>query len=133
MLLASVHRVVKWVGRRSRPARSKRLSQLCRPWLEGLEDRTVPNAVNWTGGSGLWNDSSHWLDATTMTNHVPTSSDDAIINTAVTVTHNTGTDTVLSVAVSSGTLDLTGGILNAGAVSGTGTYNLKAVRSATPR
>ena len=61
------------------------------PRLERLEDRLMPNAVNWIGGSGDWDTAGNWLDATTHTNHLPTASDDAVINVAgITVTHNAG-------------------------------------------
>jgi hypothetical protein len=75
----------------SRPA--QRPARACRAIrLEALEDRTVPSTVNWVGGSGDWGTASNWLDARTGTHHVPTASDDAIINVAgVTVTHARGT------------------------------------------
>jgi hypothetical protein len=72
--------------------------------VEQLEDRTVPNAVNWIGGSGSWTDASHWLDATTGMNHVPGAGDDAGINgSGVTVTLN-GSQSVHSFSLSSATL-----------------------------
>jgi hypothetical protein len=70
------------------------------------------STVNWIGGSGDWNDASHWLDAATMTNHVPTATDDAAISVAgVTVTHSTGADAVKSLSASGGTFTLSGGTL----------------------
>jgi hypothetical protein len=45
---------------------------VARPWLELVEDRALPSTVNWIGGSGNWNDASHWFDTLTMTNHVLT-------------------------------------------------------------
>src|SRR5262245_14993259 len=78
-----------------------------RPWLERLEDRTVPSAVNWIGGSGDWNDASHW-----DTGQVPTATDDAVISVAsVTVTHSLGADAVNSLSASGGTFTLSGGTL----------------------
>jgi fibronectin-binding autotransporter adhesin len=98
-----------------------------RPSFELLEDRALPSTVNWIGGSGNWNDSSHWLDATTGTNHVPAATDAAVINAAgVTVTHgNSGTDPAQSITISDGTLSLTAGTLDvAGTLSGAGTFIL---------
>jgi hypothetical protein len=96
--------------------------------LEQLEDRTVLSTVNWIGASGIpgnWNDANKWLDATTMTNHVPGATDDAVINVSgVTVTHGTGSDTVHSLTVSNGTFSLSGGTLNAGTLEGGGLINL---------
>ena len=40
----------------------------------------MPSVVNWIGGLGNWNDASHWLDATTGTNHTPAPADDAVID-----------------------------------------------------
>src|SRR5262249_2403255 len=75
--------------RRDRPSKARRGRKLFRPRLEVLEDRTVPNAVSWINGSGSWSDASHWLDATTGTNHVPGTLDDAVIDVSgVTVTLN---------------------------------------------
>src|SRR5262249_41583205 len=54
---------------------------------------------------GLWSSDNNWSEF-----HPPTDQDDAIINTTVSVTHNTGTDTVHSLAISTGaTLNLSGG------------------------
>jgi hypothetical protein len=91
-----------------------------------LEGREVPSTVNWVGGSGNWNDASHWLDAMTGTNHVPTATDDAvIIVSGITVTHGTGTDTVNSLSASNGTFLLSGGTLTATTtLSGYDTFNL---------
>jgi hypothetical protein len=99
-----------------------------KPWLQVLEDRTLLSTVNWIGGSGNWNDPTHWLDAMTMLNHVPTASDDAVIGLAgVTVTHGPLlTDSVRSVAVSdpssllavvNGSLSTTSGVTVNGTLS----------------
>jgi hypothetical protein len=130
MLLDSLFRYLDSLRTRPRAKRDlKRRNLRYRPRLEALEDRTLLNAVNWLGGSGLWSDSTHWLDAVTGTNHVPTGNDDAGIATGATVTHNAGTDPVQSVSVSSGnTLSLTGGTLNISSMpsslSGSGTVRL---------
>jgi fibronectin-binding autotransporter adhesin len=116
-----VKKLTRQVVRHSAPIKDHRLNSF-RPRLEALEDRTLPSIVNWIGGSGNWNDASHW-DA----GNVPTAADDAVINVAgVTVTHgNSGTDPVQSISVSSGTLSLTVGTLNvSGMLSGTGTFRL---------
>jgi hypothetical protein len=85
----------------------------------------LPSTVNWTGTSGLWNDATKWTDASDSSHHVPGAGDDAVISTAVTVTHNS-TDSVQSVSVSTGTLEFTGGNLTVSTTaSGTGTYNLR--------
>jgi hypothetical protein len=123
--------------RNGRPVRRSRAVRL-RPRLELLETREVPSTVNWIGGSGDWNDATHWLDAMTGTNHVPTASDDVVIAVnGITVTHGStgsadqahslswtsatdsfecsrGTLTVLSgpTAVQIGTLTLSGGTLD---------------------
>lgn len=82
-------------------ARSPRL------FLLRLEDRLTPTLNVWTGraGDGLWSNENNWSEFRT-----PTAADDAIINSNVTVTHNTGDDTVHSLAISTGAiLNLTGG------------------------
>jgi hypothetical protein len=98
------------------------------PRLGRLEDRITPDTVSWVVGSGdgNWGDASHWLDAQTLTNHVPGATDDAVINDAVTVTHASETGTVQSLSLTSGTLVLSGGTLTVSTtVSGSGTYDLK--------
>jgi hypothetical protein len=91
MILSSLRRLF------ARSATVSRARRPRRPWLECLEDRTMPSVVNWIGGSGNWNDASHWLDAVTLMNHTPTASDDAVIDVGgVTVTHGSSTDTIHS-------------------------------------
>jgi hypothetical protein len=95
--------------------------------LELLEDRALPSTLNWIGGSGNWNDSSHWQDPITLMTRVPTATDDAVINVGgVTVTHgNSGTDPAQSIMITNGTLSLTAGTLDvSGAVSGAGAFVL---------
>src|SRR4051812_8752401 len=66
--------------------------------LEALENRIVPATVLWTGSSADGSDPTHvhWQDQSNGTFHNPGAADDAVINTAVTVTHSTGSDTVNS-------------------------------------
>jgi hypothetical protein len=101
-------------ARRHRPVHQPRPARF-RPWAEALEDRWLPSTVNWVGGSGSWATASNWLDQTTMTHHVPTASDDAVINvTGITVTHGSGADSVRSLAslAATGSFVLSGGSLN---------------------
>jgi hypothetical protein len=120
-----MHRKLRPSSPGQRPPRRKAPASF-RPWLEGLEDRTLPSTVNWIGAmgaSGNWNDASKWEDAMDMSHHVPGQSDDAVINVSgVTVTHNNAqNDPVQSVSVSdsSATLSLTTGTLNvSGMLSG---------------
>jgi len=62
------------------------------PGCEPMEARTLLSTVNWVGSGtgGSWDVAANWLDATTMTNHVPTAADNAVINltSAGTVTLN---------------------------------------------
>jgi YD repeat-containing protein len=91
-------------GRRS--VRRPRFATLI-PSLEILEDRTLLSTVNWIAGSGNWNVAGNWLDATTMTSHVPTASDDAVIDVGgITVTHASGNDAVRSLALTDTTSTL---------------------------
>src|SRR5262245_51724871 len=110
MFWLSLHRLLKRassLSRRGRRAERRPRAAWFRPRLEYLEDRTLPSTVNWVGGSGDWSVANNWTDASTLTHHVPTASDDAVINVAnITVTHSTGTDQVQSVTISTGTLNL---------------------------
>ena len=50
--------------------------------------------VNWVGGSGDWNAPGNWLDALTLTHHVPGQFDDAVIDRpGITVTYSSGSGT----------------------------------------
>lgn len=108
-----------------------------RPVVEPLEDRMVPSSVSWVGGSGNWDNPSHW-----NTGLIPTSADTVLIqqpNVQVTVSDNeaagslslAATDTV-SIA-SSGSLTLAGlglsiangSIINAGKLVLTGPQRLQ--------
>ena len=60
-------RMVKQPSRRVQHGRNagRRRKPAFQPRLEILERRTLPSTVNWIGGSGDWNDATHWLDAMT--------------------------------------------------------------------
>src|SRR4051812_14266183 len=63
--------------------------------VELLEDRVVPAMVKWTAGSADWSVPANWTDQSDSSHRVPGSGDDAVIDTAVTVTHSTNSsDTV---------------------------------------
>jgi hypothetical protein len=65
-----------------------------RPTLEILEDRLAPAAIHWINtNGGDWSDPTNWSTGT-----VPGPSDDVLIDVGgnITVTHSTGTDTILS-------------------------------------
>jgi hypothetical protein len=117
MPLHSLRRLARRLFRPTRPIRlstSGRNTRGAKPRLEVLEDRTVLSTVNWVGGSGDWSNASNWLDAVTQAHHVPTPTDDAVINMAgdITVTHSAGSDRVHSLVsqnafvMSGGSLDL---------------------------
>jgi hypothetical protein len=101
------------------PARARRAYR--RLVVEALEDRLAPAMVLWTGGDGDWSVAANWTDQSDSSHHFPGASDDAVINTMVSVTHlSTGTDTIKSLtlgdidvasnfSLSAGTLDLSGG------------------------
>src|SRR5437588_2876890 len=96
-----------WFLPGARTVRHTAAARLARWTLQRLEDRVTPVTNLWTGGSGLWSDVSHWDQ-----NHVPTSTEDVLIDGFVTVTHGTGTDTVHNVTLSNGAaLVLAGGSL----------------------
>ncbi|HLJ97780.1 MAG TPA: CARDB domain-containing protein, partial [Gemmataceae bacterium] len=57
--------------------------------METLEDRTLLSIVSWIGGSGDWNDTTHW-----STGSLPGATDDVQINVSgITVTHSAGAGT----------------------------------------
>jgi adhesin HecA-like repeat protein len=135
MSMPWVRRLVDgWARRRRGPAGEQRPARRRRLLLENLEDRTVPSTVSWIGAPGApgnFNDASKWLDQTTLTNHVPTAADEAVIGVAgVTVTHATGSDTVHSLTIGDNLNDtfvLSGGTLtlSTDSVSGsTDAFNL---------
>jgi RHS repeat-associated protein len=85
-----------------------------RPMVEMLEDRTLLSTVNYIGpNNGDWDTAANWQDQTDLSNHVPTASDDAVINTAVNVLHaTTATDSANSLSLASGaTFNLSAGSL----------------------
>src|SRR5271157_2494529 len=100
---------------RSARRRSNRVrSRSFLPRYELMEDRTLLSTVNWVGSNtgGNWDVATNWLDATTGLNHVPTASDDAVVNltAAGTVTLNgSATDTANSLTTNSSTSISIGG------------------------
>jgi hypothetical protein len=89
----------------ARLAVSPRAARRTRIRFDRLEDRVTPTNNIWNAGSGDWAVDGNW-----SLGHVPTGGEDAVINTAVTVTHDTGADAVNSVAISGGgSLVLSGG------------------------
>src|SRR5258708_17860952 len=113
-------------GSRSRRARAKaavrRRSKFFRPWMEVLEDRTVPSTVNWINSAGGdWDTASNWLDSSTNTNHTPGTIDDAVINTSgITVTHSS-TSSVHNFTLSGATLSGAGSLVVNGQFTWAGT------------
>src|SRR5271157_3866347 len=74
-------------GRRNRSQSVRRrpgpnIWWIFRPGCESMEERTLLSTVNWVGSGtgGSWDVANNWLDATTNTHHVPTGSDNAVIN-----------------------------------------------------
>jgi hypothetical protein len=105
--------------------RHARHSNNYRPLLEELEPIIVMSSVVWTGASGDWSAGASWTDSSDGSHHVPGLTDDAVINTAVTVTHSTNSDAVQSLTLgaasiasnltlSGGTLTLSGTVQNQG-------------------
>src|SRR5579859_6073468 len=93
-----------WRGPRSRTRRAWHHLR-----LELLENRITPNAVNWIGGSGDWNNGPNWDNGTG-----PGPGDDAVINVAgIIVTHSSGTNTINSLAAAD-PINLSGGSLSVG-------------------
>ena len=87
-----------------------------RPALSQLEDRTLLATMMWENpAGGDWDTASNWVNAADPNDqHVPTASDDAVINLPdVTVTHDSGTDSANSLTISSNqsALDISGGSL----------------------
>jgi YD repeat-containing protein len=81
-----------------------------------MEDRTLLSTMNWINPSGGdWDVASNWVNAANSSDyHVPTSSDDAVINfTGITVTHGSGTsDDSANSLTSQASLDLSNGSLS---------------------
>src|SRR5437867_1935768 len=102
--------------RRARPGDRTRLR------IEPLEQRLLLSTVNWIAGDGDWNTASNWLDNTSLTNHVPASGDDAVIDvTGITVTHGSGDADAVDSLTSKAAIDLSSGQLslaNASSISG---------------
>jgi len=87
-----------------------------------MEDRTLLASMLWANAAGGdWDVASNWVDQSNSNDHhVPTASDDALIDQAgITVTHSSSTsDSVNSVTVASGTtLSLSNGTMSIAAGS----------------
>jgi RHS repeat-associated protein len=130
---------------RSKPPHKARDHRQYRTTLEPLEDRLMLSTLRWTNpAGGDWDTASNWVNtADPNDHHVPTSADDAQINTGgITVAHSsTSNDSIhsltsqaalsisngsLSIAAAStiGELDFAGGTLTgAGALTVTGALN----------
>jgi Bacterial Ig-like domain (group 3) len=98
---------------RKRPGRS-------RPFLECLEDRTLPAGftIMWTNPmSGDWDTAGNWLDNMGH-NRVPNGNDDALINVAgVTVSHDQSTPDAVHSLVSFDPMTLSAGSIAFGSAS----------------
>jgi hypothetical protein len=95
-----------WQRRQQRRGRSS-----VRLLFEVLEERLSPAGAQWIGGSGDFNDPTHWAGGV-----VPGPSDDVVIDVpSITVTHSTGNHTIQSLT-SNDAFVLSGGTL---AVAGT--------------
>ncbi|HVX59594.1 MAG TPA: hypothetical protein VHC19_03300, partial [Pirellulales bacterium] len=85
--------------------------------FEFLEQRAMLDAMAWVGGSGNWNDSSHWQDNTTPDNHaVPMPGDVVTIDTggaAATITVQAGDNINIAslTTAANDALSITGGEL----------------------
>src|SRR5271166_2972517 len=132
---------------RSRSARkraTRRQIFALRPRCETMEDRTLLATMLWASAvNGDWDVASNWVNSgNSSDHHVPTSTDDAVINQAgITITHNQSTSysvnsisipsNASALSISSGTLsiaatsNLAGGLnLSGGTLSGTGSVNV---------
>jgi hypothetical protein len=98
------------------------------PFLEELEPRWVPNTVNWIGEfGGDWNTASNWLDATTLTSHVPGASDDAVIATSgILVTHSTNANDSVHSVTSSASFSISAGSLAISTAAQFGAFSMSA-------
>jgi len=76
------------------------LRHVFRPAVSRLEDRTLLATMIWTNpAGGDWDTASNWVNSGNPSDqHVPTASDDAVIDLAnITVTHDSGSDSVNSI------------------------------------
>jgi VCBS repeat-containing protein len=128
-LAARFRRVRRRLARRAARARLGLLA---------FEDRVVPATVRWVAGAGgNWNTAANWQDQSSLVNRVPGAGDDVVIPDIAaagpdqTITFNTGSVTVNTItsaeklAVSGGTLAVTGALSSAGTVSMSGTTTLR--------
>ena len=90
-----------------------------RPSLSRLEDRTLLATMLWINpAGGVWDTASNWVNSANPSDqHVPTGSDNAVIDLPdITVTHDSGTDAVNSIT-SQDPIVLNGGTLTIASAS----------------
>ncbi len=105
-----------------------------RPALGQLEDRTLLATMNWINpAGGDWDTASNWVNSANPSDqHVPTASDNAVIDLSnITVTHDNGNDTVSSVT-SQDPVALNGGTLTIDSASTINSSLTVAYNSQTP-
>jgi hypothetical protein len=77
-----------------------------RPQIDCLENRWLPSAYGWFGGSGLWGDEMNWFNEQGLHHGVPGAMDTASI----------GSGTVMLGGAAVGALEMSGGTLTAGSL-----------------
>ncbi len=103
----------------ARKCRRARRRSSVQPALTQLENRTLLATMIWTNpAGGDWDIASNWVNSTVPGDqHVPTAADNAAIDLPdITITHDSGTDTVNSIT-SQDPIALNGGSLTVNAAS----------------
>ena len=108
-----LRQLARKMGYRITWRKRRREIPIFRPAFETLEVKITPSTVKWVGASADWSIAANWTDQSNLTHHLPGSTDDAVIDAGVTVTHSTGSDSVRSLSVGASgiasNLSLTGG------------------------